>query len=646
MNKLPKYKIMVYPIIIILSILLLSIFKINGSSVEIFKGIVFNTEERDYDSLFGRPRPIRSDQYLVNLPIITSEDINNEPTINKDLGEGTNVITQNIPSRNIFSIFRPTLLAFYFTNDTAFSYSFYWWAEIGLLLISTYLLLLHLTKKNLLISIGGSLLFTMTPFVQWWNQTNMITWISFGLLFFLKIINEKDWKLSTLYGLGLSYSIVTFALLLYPAFQIPVTYVAVGIATGYMISEWKRIKSNLKLGIPVLFSAVLLASLFIFLFVKEYKDIISIISNTVYPGARFIIAGGGDKNLLFNGFYNVLLQRDSNIAPFGNQSESSNFLLLFPPLLAWVIYKNINLFRNKKKLDWIAICLSLILLFFTANYFLLLPSFVSKISLMYLVPSQRLLIGFGFGSYMLTLYILFKKDIYKAKKSIIDKLLLAVLSLSFGVLIYLVGKNLYTISPAFFKFPEIISAEIKILGASLFATILVFLLLRNCNRLFLILLLSFALLSTVYVNPIRKGLDILTNTEVAQYIRETSEKDDSKWIVFGDHKIAQYALANNANVLNGIHIYPQFKIWEILDPEKQYIDIYNRYAHVIMEETIGEDIVVELVNPDTIRVYISPCNPKLKQLGVKYLISSKGLENSSCLTEKKEFEKFFIFDIK
>lgn len=640
-----SYKFIIYPLLVIFLVLLLSVFKINGSSVEIFRGDVLDTKDRDPDSLFGRPRPIRSDQYMVSLPMITSQDINKEPTINQDIGEGTNLITQNIPSKNIFALFRPTFFFFYFTNDTAFSYSFHWWAEIGLLLISTYLLLLQLTKKNLWISLGGSLLFVMTPFTQWWNQTSMITWISFGILFVLKILKEKERRKNIFYGLGLSYSIVTFALLLYPAFQVPVTYIALGIAIGYAISEWKEIKGNLKLSIPILVASVILGGYFVLLFIKEYKDVISILSNTVYPGARFIAAGGGDKNLLFNGFYNILLQRDSNTAPFGNQSESSNFFLLFPPLLIWVIYKNLNLFRKKKQLDWIAIGISLVLIFFTAHYFLPLPSIVSKISLMFLIPHQRLLIGFGFGSYMLMLYILSKEEIYKPNKFTIDIILIALLSLSFGILIYLVGNNLLVISPLFFNFPEIVSPEIKITGAALFVTLLIFLLLKSYKKLFLIALLSFAFISTGYINPIRKGLDVLTNTEIAKYIRETSEEDDSKWVVFGDHKIAQYALANNASIINGVHIYPQFNIWKILDPQSQYIDIYNRYAHVGFAENTDNQPLVELVQPDALVVNISPCDPKLKELGVKYVLTNITLKDTSCLTKQKSFDRITMYKV-
>jgi len=638
-----SFRLWIYPIIIVISVLLLSVLEINGSSVEIFRGRILYTATRDKDSLFGRPRAIRSDQYMVTLPMFVSEDINNEPTVNYDMGEGVNVITQNIPSRNIFSIFRLVHFPFFFTNDSGFSYSFFWWAEIGLLLISTYLLLLELTNKNLLISIGGSLLFVMTPFTQWWNQTNMIAWISFGLLFVLKILKEDNPLRAILYGIGLVYSIVTFTLFLYPAFQIPVTYVAAAVAIGVVLNDWKDIKKNLKTSIPVITISFLIGGLFVLLFVSQYKEVIDIISNTVYPGARFIQAGGGDPNWLFNGAYNILLQRDSNTAPFGNQSETSNFFLLFPPLIIWVIYKSILLYKKKKKVDWIAITLSLIVIFFTAFYFLPLPDFLSKISLMYLVPHQRLFIGFGFSSYLLMLYILSRKETFKMHKSTLDLIIGISLSILYGILIFFVGKNLFEMSEKFLNFPEFISPTMKIIGASLLSSLLIFLLLKNQRKMFLTFLLGFAFVSTAYINPIRKGLDVLINTPLADYITELSTKDDSRWIVYGDHTIAQYALANNAKVLNGVHIYPQFEIWKVLDPEGKYVDIYNRYAHIIVPTYVPEKELVTLVSPDALELNIDPCDERLKVLNVKYYISTKEILTNSCLTKLKQIDKIGIY---
>lgn len=242
------------------------------------------------------------------------------------------------------------------------------------------------------------------------------------------------------------------------------------------------------------------------------------------------------------------------------------------------------------------------------------------------------------------LWILSNKKLYSCNKSIKDRILVSILSISFGILIYFVGKDLYAISPSFFNFPEIIPPILKILGASIFAVFLIFALLRGYKKIFLIALLSFAFLSTGYINPIRRGLDVLTDTEVAHYIRDISEEDDSKWLIYGDHTLAQYALANNANVLNGVHIYPQFEIWEVLDPEKKYMDVYNRYAHVIVPIKSENEEYIYLIAPDALVLNINPCDERLKQLDVKYYISNEEMPGNTCLNKLKQIDKISIYE--
>lgn len=637
-----KYKYFIYPIIVLLAVVILSLLNLNGLSVGIYNAIVSRPIEEDNNLLIGKPRGIRGDQFLVVIPTIVSQDINNEKIVNSDIGEGTNLGTQNVPTRSFFSLFRPTYLPFYFTDNTNFSYSFSWWADFALLLISIYLLLLVITKKNLLISIIGSLIFLATPFFQWWNQVTIVTWISFGIFFFIKILtSDTKWK-SVLYGLGLSYSIVAFILLLYPPFQVSVAYIAVAVAIGFVIANWNNIKRNIKTTVPTIIFSVLISVVILALFYIQFKDVISITMNTVYPGARFISAGMGNLNHLLDGFYNILLQKDSNIAPFGNQSESSNFFLLFMPVVIWITYKNIQLKRKGEKLDWIAICLATVLVFFTAWYFLPLPDFISRYSLLYLIHPNRLLIGFGYGSYLLMFYILSKNKIYRANKSTTDKILLFALSIGYGILIYKVGRNIYAISPDFFKSPTIVNYNYKILLATILTIFLTYMLLKGYPKIFLVIFLTFSFLSTIFINPLYKGLDVLTNTNLSNYIEEVSKKNDSKWIAYNNHYLAQYALANNASVINGIHYYPQFKIWNILDPDKKYIDIYNRYAHINISEYEEGEEYIRLVYQDALEVNISPCDKKLDELNVKYIITNQDMSDYTCLKFKKAFLEYGI----
>lgn len=638
-----RLKYFIYPIIVLLLVFGLSYFKINGSSVAMYNTRLSVHMGDDKNLLFGSPRAIRSDQWLAGIPIYVSQDINNEPNINEDIGDGIDMSTQNMPQSNILTMFRPASLVFFITNDTEFAYSFLWWFELATLLIGTYLLLLELTKKNLLISIFGSLLFLATPFIQWWNQPNMIAWISFGLFFFLRIIKERHWIKSILYGLGLSYSIVTYVLFLYPAFQIPLAYVALAIAIGVVIKDRKQILKNIKTILSVFICSVLIAIGFIFLFYEQASNVIEITMQTVYPGERFISAGGGSIDWLFDGFYNILLQRDSNTAPFGNQCESSNFFLLFPPIIIWVIYKNILLYIKRKKIDWIGLCVSFVLIFFTLWYLLPLPDVISKYTLFSNVLPQRLFIGFGYGSYLLMFYVLANKEIYKLKKRRwLDWVLCILLSVSFGYLMYVVGNNLYNISPDFFKSPSFIPTDMKIYAVVVLVVLLLIMLFVGWKRLFMFTIFMFGFGSTFYINPIYKGLDILINTDLAEYITELSSEDDSKWVIYGDNAFSQYALANGASIINGIHTYPQFGIWSVLDPDGEYMDVYNRFAHVSVSDYEDGEEFIRLTAMDALEVNIDPCDTKWNELDVKYILSTYEMDKE-CLTPLKVFDNYNVY---
>lgn len=623
-----------YPLFITFSLCILALLRINGSSVGVFNNVLSKDIYQDQNLLLGKPRGIRGDQFMVMLPIIISQDINQNPEINSDMGNKTNLVTQIVPSKNDLSLFRPTMFPFFILQDSEIAYSLYWFGEFALLLISTYLLLLILTKRNLLISVIGSMIFLFTPFIHWWNQTNTVTWISFVLVFLLMILKEHSWKKAIIWGSGLLYSMVTFLFILYPPFQISVFYIAFTILLGYSLNNFKPIKQNLKIILPVLISVSIVFLLFSFLIYNKYSNVVQLITDTSYPGARFITAGGGNILHLFDGLYNILLQSDSNTAIYANQSESSNFFLLYPPIVFWVIYKSITTYLQNKKVDWIPILLSCLLILLTLWYLFPLSDFISKYSLLYLVNTNRLLIGFGYGSYLLMFYIL--GNSYNKNKCKIENLITIFLACLFSFFIYFIGVKLHNISPSFFEYPNLINAENKILFTSIFAGGILYLLLNNHKKLFLSLFLIYSCASTIFINPLYKGLDILINTDLANYIQEISKNDNSKWIGYNNNYLTQYALANNASVINGVHLYPQFKIWEVLDPNKQYYELYNRYAHINVSEYEEGEEYIRLLYPDALEVNISPCDEKWDYLNVKYIITYQEM-SYSCLVLNRDF---------
>jgi len=651
-NFLKKYKYLIYPVLIIVIGIVLSLLHLHGASIGKYSQILFPNQE-DQNIVFGFPRAIRSDEYLLGTPILISQDINREPVINTNLGEGTNLgYTHNVPTKDVFSLFEPASWPFFFSDNTNLSFALHWWIRIIIMLLGTYFLVLELTNKNLLLSIGGSLLFLVTPFIQWWLSADPmapIGLISFGLFFFIKLVKSKKIFSYIGYSLALAYTIISFGLILYPPFQIPLGIVAVFLAIGIVITERKEYLNNKKS--ILLFISSLVFSLgivitFVLLFYTSFKDVISIMTNTVYPGARFISAGQGNIHVLLSGFYNILMQKDSNGAPYGNQCEASNFFMLFIPLLIWLIYKNILHIKNNKKVDIVGVSVAIPLLFFFLWMLLPLPDFISKYTGLYLVPAERLLLGIGFSNYLLLLYM-FSSGIYKFdKKRILDKILLLLLIIFTAILTFLTGKYLYSLNPKLFTYPTFVTPDVKILLVTILVPTLVFLFLKGYKKLFMIAILLFGLISTIYVNPLYKGLDVITDTDLANYITDLSTEDDSKWVIYGDHHYAQYALANNASVLNGIHPYPQFEIWSVINPQKDYEDIYNRYAHVIFTDyETGENLLI-LVQNDLLVVNISPCDPKLKELDVKYVLSTINFQDSSCLEKQNQFGNATIYLLK
>jgi hypothetical protein len=635
-----------YPIILILIVLVLSLFKIHGSSIGTYNERFWGKTNTP-DIIVGEPRAVRSDEYIVGTPHLISQDRKNEPIINESIGTGVNFgATYDKPTRTIFNLFKPSQLIFFTSNNLEFNFAFHWWIRYAIMAISLYLLALKITKKNLFLSISFSLLFLFTPFLQWWSPTELITFISFSIFFFISIVDSKNLKQTILYSLGFTYSLISFGLILYPAFQVPLAWVALFFCLGYLISKrcivLKR-KNLLRISISVLLSIAIV--LFVgYLFYQEFYEVISVTMNTTYPGQRFISAGEGSLKWLFNGFLNVLLQKTANTLPdwMLNQSEASNFFLISTFFVPWILYKNIISFSKKKVLDWLSISLVLLLIFFFSWYLLPLPNYISRYSLLYMVLTQRIFIGIGVASYLLILTFL-NSSIYKfEKENKWDIILLVVICLVSLVSIYLLHTDIFIENLYFFRYPLFMPPVIKLFGSILIVPALVFLVIRGYRKLFLLVLLSYAFFSVFLIHPLHRGLDLITNTRISRAIQERNE---SRWIVYANYVWAQYIVANGGNALNGTHPYPLFEMWNVLDPEREYLGIYNRYANInVSTYKEGDDLVV-LDQNDAITINIDPCDRKLVQLHVEYILSDEVLDVNCATLEDKITYPWIIFYI-
>jgi len=127
------------------------------------------------------------------------------------------------------------------------------------------------------------------------------------------------------------------------------------------------------------------------------------------------------------------------------------------------------------------------------------------------------------------------------------------------------------------------------------------------------------------VNPVRKGIDVIEEQPVGKEIEKIEEKEPGLWIVEGmEYPMFNYTIMYGAPTINSTNVYPNMERWEKLDPNGEYKDIYNRYAHITIDLVDNEETKFELLYPDAFKIYLSA--NKLKELDVKYIFTVNDLK--------------------
>jgi len=607
----------VFSFILVGIVFFLTFLKIHQSSMGAYYSLFSNT--KDSSHLLFRPRNIRSDEWLVGTPQIISQVLNNHfNTVTTFIGTKETIPAMiGFPYYHWRAFFHPTYLPYFFLPlENAFALS--WWIGPLFMLIGAYLLIKRFTKDPFT-AVFCSLIFFFVPFNQWW--TNGLTpFLGYGSLAFyclVQALEEKNRRMILLHSILSVYFFLCFVFILYPPFQVSVGLFFLSFGVGYLFKN--RIFSDKDKTKKFIFSCALIAVstlIAVTSYYLEFKDIISIVQNTAYPGKRFITGGGYSISHLLNGFYNVQLLDDvKGAAGWNNQSEASNFFLFYlfaAPVYLYVLYQQIK----RKNIDWIFTLIFFYLMVATAWLFIPFPTLLAKITLLYIVPPNRMLIGIGIADLILTVYFLTN---IKIKHKKIYKILTILCSLGAFVVNLYLGFSLNK------NYPLFIQSKGKIIMISLIAGGLTYLLLKQKRKLFMILLLLFSVYSTYRVNPISRGLDPILNTQLSRSIQsiESTNKNKSRWVVYDSNIWGQYIIANGARSISGVYHYPQFDLWKTLDPKYLYKNIWNRYAHVYFVNRPQEKNDFILLYEDSFIVNKHPCNVIFRNLNVKYYVMTK-----------------------
>lgn len=630
MNMLLNKKLMVktlsskwvFPILLLILVIIMSILKLSGSSVGQYNIYLYGNDYQDPNIVLNKPLSIRSDEWLVNTPLTVAQYKENYPKINKNIGLETDLsVFTDIPTRDWSTIFKPQNIPFLiFPIEVAFAFK--WWFLGLVLIIGSYLFILELAPRKKVFAILLSIGIFFIPFIQWWYSPGSILPFAYLLLILTLLVRlnkpQSNITKNLLIAAALAYLFVCFALILYPPFQIPCVLVGIAFYLGFLVESKTPKKQLLKIlgfvGLGLIIALVLIG-----LFVLTKSDIIQSTANTSYPGKRVVESGGYALSYLFSGIYNYRLECCGQYG-YINQSETSNFILLIPALFVALIY-----FVKSKKIRDKSIFLLLfgVLSIFFVHLFIPAPLLFGKLFLLDKVPLNRLLYGIGIANILLIITFM-----YYSEKSIYKKLpiwvIIAAISLQsiIGLFVFYSLKH---------NFPQYLGSSkrevLVALTVNALVALSIYLLFTKRFKMFAGLFLFSMFMSSYTVNPIYRGLQPLLNNPIVDRISELNSESPGIWASIDDIYLLNIPAASGVDSITTTYFYPQLNIWKDLDPSGKYTNVYNRYSKV----SFTTDKYDELINPiprdisnnnfDSISVYYNSCSPFMLK-NVQYVISA------------------------
>lgn len=623
-------------------ITLLLLLQISGSSIGMWATLP--GEEANQGVLFGMPRAIRSDEWCVYTPFSFSQVATGNHAISSAIrGGGTDVtMIYAQPCWSLPTLFRPFLWGYLVLGATR-GLSFYWCARAVTLLLVTFEFMLLIANRNNRVAAYATVLVGFAPIVEWWFAVNgTVELLVFGeglVLALHHLLRTTDTARRWAWSGLLAWLLGCYALIIYPAWQIPFIYVfgCVGI---WDVAMWLRqtpqdIRPRIP-GIVVPFvTAVALAALAVVLCVWQARNAIAASSGTVYPGERFF-AGGTYLSYLFN----------STTAPIsalwpehfaGNVCESAAFISLFPLglLLALAL---LVLSARRHDLDYGTIALiapyALLLAFGIGGF----PAPLAKATLLSYVLPGRLAFPLGFLDVAMlarALALLPKQIAHRhAARSRSRKAKLALLCVACMAFVCALTYIAANGNPQLMHKRAVV-ATVALLAALVLPVLLSFLPTtgeRPARHSWLLLSALIPFVCGMCVNPMQVGAPALLNSQIVQGVAEVHTADPQALWLTDSSVVGQACIATGAPTINSVNVYPNMDLWHAIDPSGTYEEVYNRYATILID--MGEKTEFALVQNDMFQLTIAPND--VPKLGAKYWLSSKDLARWN--TEHVRFE--------
>lgn len=610
--------------IALIALVVLVLFNVNFASLNLWCDFLNEPEQQNV--LIGKARGIRSDEWLTQSSFMIGQAIseNGYEVHNQNVGQGNgNMLMISAAVSDIVEISRPLLWGFHFL-DAEHGFSFYWVLKMIALVMVSIEIIKKFTKENNLLSLAGGLVLALAPAMVWWFSTAVVDGYIYGMalvVLFSYYMNNLEWKKTRkiMLALGILICLPGFAFMLYPAFQVPFGFFMAIVMIYDLIKNRKGLKKfdYILMGITIIASIGLIVR-FILLSLEDMK----LIMNTVYPGNRVEVGGNFSTDNMISYFVNIFFPYTSKIA---NTCEPSTHIFPFIGLIILIVayIKNI---KEERKMENGRLIISLIVLFaiLWVWEYIGFSEFMAKISMLFFSPAQRTNVVLGILGVLLSVVMLQKFSKYKTftkSQGIIISLLIVALS-------YLLIKQS--------GYKEFFNSMLKYeIVFTMIFTMTYFLIMGNIKK-WAYTMVIIACIAGATVNPIAIGIAPVNKTGISKEIKKITAEDKNCLWIADSNITGQYLIANNANCLNGVNTYPNFKWLNIVDPNKEYCDIYNRFAHIGIK--LADKTEFTLLAPDSYIANLTYQN--IKDIGAKYYFSTSKMSDE--IVKKFNLEEKYV----
>ena len=610
---------LIYKYRFVLSFLLLIMlvsFKISGSSMGCWKLFLGDGES---GIRLGEPRVWRSDEWGTLTPLCFRQQYNTLGAYNRYSQTLGSILTDNMlvygqPSWDILTLFRPFYWGYLFFGSER-GLSWFWCSRLIVLFLSWFELGMLITDGQKKLSVMLSVCVSFAPFLQWWFAINgLVEMLIYGACFVLGsnyLVSRAFNPRKIAVAVGMAVCAVGYVLTFYPTWMVPVAWGFVPLFLWVVIWKFNRKVLRRVDVVPWLLIFVITAAGLTVLAVTSW-DVITAELNSVYPGNAPSSSGG-------TGLWWMMKYPISLVSRFSMNElivENSSIICFAPAgfiLALWVIIK-------EKKKDPLLILLLGMNLFLAWYYCVGIPKWLAKMLLLSFVNSNRGPQVLGFLRLTLFARAVALKE--KAPKRWLAALA-AVISSAVPMRLAL-GFTKY--EPGGLRYEYFDIAE-KIVVVWAILAVVFYLQYRARKSKYTMAVLgvcTVVLASSIWINPVAKGVPEITKSETMQQIRDLVKEDPQAiWLVVDmAYPATNIPAMAGADCLNTTQTYPQKTRWEMLDKEGEYEDIYNRYCHI--RASLGSKTMLELVSTDYVEVTLSP--EDLKKLNIRYIVSTNDFD--------------------